>query len=189
LFFQRVDKAFNTRYYDELCGLVEKEETERSMKEMNIPPDEEDSPFEESVQEANAESATRLAETAAVTPPKETSPASTFVSAPLVASAPLVRSAIDSAAAQKSHSMTLEIWEGLAKGTSPYCRKDASGKPMAYLGIPGMSDADKAWVRGVFDDGSFDWLPEAGELLEGADSRFLTPEKCLIDPLSGKKFV
>jgi hypothetical protein len=84
--------------------------------------------------------------------------------------------------------MTLEIWEGLANGTSPYCHKDANGKPMAYLGISGMSDADKALVQGVFDDGSFDWLPEAGDLFEGAESRFLTAEKCLIDPLDGKRF-
>jgi hypothetical protein len=84
--------------------------------------------------------------------------------------------------------MTPEIWEGLAKGTSPYCRKGAGGKPMAYLGVPAMSDADKAWVRGVFDDGSFDWLPEAGELLEGAESKFLTPAKVFVDPLDGKRF-
>jgi hypothetical protein len=84
--------------------------------------------------------------------------------------------------------MTPEIWEGLAKGTSPYCRKDATGNPIPYLGVPKMSDADKAWVRGVFDDGSFDWFPEAGELFEGGESHFLTAEKCLIDPLNGEKF-
>jgi hypothetical protein len=167
LFFQRVDKAFNTHYYDELCGLVEEEEAERTEKATKFPPD-----------EGDAELGARLAE--AATNPKETDPAP--------APTPPVRCAIDSASAQKSHSMTSEIWEGLANGTSPYCRKDASGKPMAYLGIPGMSDADRAWVRGVFDDGSFDWLPDAGELFEGADSRFLTPEKCLIDPLSGVRF-
>jgi hypothetical protein len=84
--------------------------------------------------------------------------------------------------------MTSEIWEGLANGTSPYCRKDVNGKPTAYLGVPAMSDVDKGWVRGVFDDGSFDWLPEAGDLFEGTNSRFLTPEKCLIDPVSGTRF-
>jgi hypothetical protein len=177
LFFQRVDKAFNTRYYDEICDLVEKEEADRAEEAMKFPPDEEDARHEKSVQKANVESAERLAETAGASVPAST---------PVYA--PPVRRAVYSASAQKSHPMTSEIWEGLANGTSPYCRNDASGKPMAYLGIPGMSDADKAWVRGVFDDGSFDWLPEAGELFEGADSRFLTPEKCLIDPLSGKRF-
>jgi hypothetical protein len=179
LFFQRVDKAFNTRYYDELCELVETEEAERAENAMKSPPDEGDTPFGESAREAYAESAKRPAESAAAAP-KETAPAP--------ASAPPVRSAIDSASAQKSHPMTAEIWEGLANGTSPYCRKDASGKPMAYLGVPVMSNTDKAWVRGVFDDGSFDWLPEAGELFEGAESRFLTPEKVFVDPLDGKRF-
>jgi hypothetical protein len=191
LFFQRVDKAFNTRYYDELCKYVEEEEAERAEKAMKFPPDdEEDIPPEESGQEANAESAARLAEAAAATASKETIPvqASSSISSPATASAPPVRSAIDSSPAQKSHPMTSEVWEALANGTSPYCRKDINGKPMAYLGIPGMSDADKAWVRGVFDDGSFDWFPEAGELFEGAESRFLTAEKCLIDPLDGKRF-
>jgi hypothetical protein len=84
--------------------------------------------------------------------------------------------------------MTDEIWDGLAKGTSPYCRKDASNKPVAYLGVPAMSNADKTLVRGVFDDGSFDWLPEGGEIFEGAESMFLTAEKCLIDPITGTKF-
>jgi hypothetical protein len=183
LFFQRVDKAFNTRYYDELCGLVEKEEAERAEKAIESPQDEDGFPSEESVQEANGGSAARLTKTVMTTSPKGTtsSPIPTPVSAP-------VRSAIGSASVQESHPMTSEIWEGLANGTSPYCRKDAGGKPMAYLGVPGMSDADKAWVRGVFDDGSFDWFPEAGELFEGADSCFLTPAKCLIDPLSGKRF-
>jgi hypothetical protein len=188
LFFQRVDKAFNTHYYDELCGLVEKEEADRAEKAMKFPSDEEDAPPEESAQEANAKSAARLADAALATTPKEPAPASTPVSAPATASTPPVRSAINASSAQKSHPMTPEVWEALANGTSPYCRKDASGKPMAYLGIPGMSDADKAWVRGVFDDGSFDWRPEAGELFEGAESRFLTPDKCLIDPLDGKRF-
>jgi hypothetical protein len=190
LFFQKVDKAFNTRYYDELCGLVEKEEAERAENAMRFPPDEKDAFPEESSQDADAESAARLAESAAANP-KESTPASasTLVSDQSAASAHPVRSSIDSASAQKSHPMTSEIWDGLANGASPYCRKDANGKPMAYLGVPGMSDAERAWVRGVFDDGSFDWLPEAGELFEGAESRFLTPEKCLIDPLSGKRFM
>jgi hypothetical protein len=184
LFFQRVDKAFNTHYYDELCRYVEEEEAERADKEMKLPP-EEDAPPEEFIQEANAESAARLAEATAATPPEETAHAPASVSS--TPAAPPVRSAVGSSA-RKSHPMTPELWDALASGTSPYCRKDDSGKPMAYLGVPGMSDDDKAWARGVFDDGSFDWLPEAGELFEGAESRFLTPDKVKIDPLDGKKF-
>jgi hypothetical protein len=191
LFFQRVDKAFNTRYYNELCEYVEKEEAERAEKAMDFPPkdDDNDVPPEETAQGANAESAARLAEAAAAVSPREASPVSTPAptAAPAATPAPPVRSSVDSSAAQKSHPMTPEIWEGLANGTSPYCRKDAAGKPIAYLGIPFMSNADKAYVRGVFDDGSFDWLPEAGELYEGAESRFLTPEKVIIDPINGKR--
>jgi hypothetical protein len=187
LFFQRVDKAFNTRYYDELCELVEKEEADRAEQAMKFSPDEDDVPPEESAQDANAESAARLAEAASAVS-KETT--SDQVSAPIstTASTPPIRSAVDSSSVQKSHPMTSEIWEALANGTSPYCRKDAGGKPIAYIGIPGMSDADKALVRGVFDDGSFDWFPEAGELFQGAKSAFLTAEKCLIDPLDGSRF-
>jgi hypothetical protein len=183
LFFQRVDKAFNTRYYDELCSLVEKEESERAERAAKYPPDEEDVPPEEFCQEGGSKSAARPTETAA----ESTAEGMNSASAPasVSASSPPMRG---SSSAQKSHPMTPEIWEGLANGTSPYCRKDAGGKPAVYLGVPKMSDADKAWVRGVFDDGSFDWFPEAGELFEGADSRFLTPEKCLIDPLSGAEF-
>jgi hypothetical protein len=180
LFFQRVDKSFNTRYFDELCGLVEKEEAERAEQAMKFPPDDDDVPPEESAQDANAESAARLAEAAAAT----TDP----VHASTSASSPPVRTGVNSPSVQKSHPMTPEIWEALANGTSPYCRKDSNGKPMAYLGVPGMSNMDKAWVRGIFDDGSFDWFPEAGELFEGSKTQFLTAKKCLIDPLDGSKF-
>jgi hypothetical protein len=189
LFFQRVDKAFGTRYFDELCGLVEKEEAERAEKAIKFPPDEEDVPPEESAHEANTESAARLAEMAAASTLEGANPAPaqapTATSTPVPASSPPIRG---SSSAKESHPMTPEIWAALANGTSPYCRKDANGNPMAYLGIPGMSDADKSLVQGVFDDGSFDWLLEAGDLFEGAESRFLTAEKCLIDPLNGKRF-
>jgi hypothetical protein len=152
---------------------------------MKFPPDDEDdAPPEDSAQEANTESAARLAEAAAAATAPTSSPASASASS----SALPVRSSVDSSTVQKSHPMTPEIWEGLANGTSPYCCKDANGNPMAYKGIPKMSDTDKAWVQGVFDDGSFDWLPEAGELFEGSETRFVTAEKCLVDPLNGKKF-
>jgi hypothetical protein len=189
LFFQRVDKAFGTHYFDELCGLVEKEEAERAERVMKFPPDEEDAPSEAfPVQEANAKSAARLAEMAATTTSEGATSVPALASTSLTASAPLIRPETDPDSAQKSHPMTPEIWEGLAKGTSPYCCKDANGKPMPYLGIPKMSDADKSWVRGVFDDGSFDWLPEAGDLLESGKSHFLTAEKCTIDPIDGRRF-
>jgi hypothetical protein len=168
LFFQRVDKAFNTRYYDELCKYVEKEEREQDEKAMGLSAKDEDSTPQYVINDARVETATKKIEVEQVASP-----------------APVITSAIS---VQKSHPMTSDIWDDLANGTSPYCRKDSFGKPMPYLGIPAMSDADKAWVRGVFDDGSFDWLPEAGELFEGAESRFLTPERCLIDPFDGKRF-
>jgi hypothetical protein len=187
LFFQRVDKAFNSHYYDELCGYVVKEEAERAEKAMEFPPkDECKGVSEDSTQEANAKPVTKQVEVMAAAT-KETAPdADSVPSTVAVSSAPIRSAGGDSA--QKSHPLTPEVWAALANGTSPYCRKDASGKPMAYIGIPGMSDAEKAWVRGVFDDGSFDWLPEAGELLESHESRFLTPAKVKIDPLDGRAF-
>jgi hypothetical protein len=188
LFFQRVDKAFNTRYYDELCKLVEEEEAERAEKAMKFPPDDEEVLPEDSVQEANAESSSRLAEMTVLNDAASSSDSENTLKTVVAAPLSPIQSAASSSSIKKSHSMTPEIWEGLANGTSPYCRKDENGNSMAYLGISGMSDADKAWVQGVFDDGSFDWLPEAGMLFEGADSCFLTPEKCLIDPLSGRRF-
>jgi hypothetical protein len=186
LFFQRVDKAFGTRYYDELCGYVTKEEAERAERAMEFPPRDgaDDAIPEESARETNAESAARPAEAAAM-PSKEVPD---WVNSTPATASPPVRASADSPAAQKSHPMTSEIWEGLANGTSPYCRKSAEGKPEAYIGIPLMSDKEKAFVRGVFDDGSFDWLPEAGELYAGSASNFLTAEKCLVDPLDGKRF-
>jgi hypothetical protein len=182
LFFQRVDKAFNTRYYDELCGYAEKEEAERAEKATDFPPkDDGDIP-----REAGASPAEGTSETAAP-PPKEAVPAAGFP-APVPASRPSVRDPVGDSSGPKSHPMTPDIWDALANGTSPYCWKDSAGKPMAYIGIPLMSNADKDWVRGVFDDGLFDWLPEAGELLESGKSGFVTAEKCLIDPLDGRRF-
>ena len=38
------------------------------------------------------------------------------------------------------------------------------------------------------EDGSFEWFPEAGELLEGCTSHFLSGIKCSVDPLDGTIF-
>jgi hypothetical protein len=188
LFFQRVDKAFNTRYYDELLGFVEKEEAERAEKAMEFPPKdkEDEAPSEENARNANAESAARPAEAAASGAPKaEEAPA---VSKPAAAASPPVRKAADTGTEPKPHPMTPDIWDALANGTSPYCRKDSAGNPMPYLGIPAMTDGERAFVRGVFDDGSFDWAPEGGEIYECAKSKFNSPEKVHVDPLSGAVF-
>lgn len=178
LFFQRVDKAFNTHYYDELCGYVEKEEAERAEKATEPPPKDDDDVPPEETQDSG--SASKLAEAAAASSPPAASPAP--------ASHP-VRKTADNSSGPKSHPMTPEEWDALANGTSPHCRKDVAGKPMKYLGIPIMTEADKSLVRGVFDDGSFDYFPEAGELFEGSSSKFLSPEAMSVDPLDGKRFV
>jgi hypothetical protein len=181
LFFQRVDKAFNTRYYDELCGLVEKEEEERAEKAMEFPPKDDDgvSP-EASAKDTGAPSLT--GETASEKTAFE------VAASPDPAPSHPVRTAIDAASGPRPHPLTPDVWDALANGTSPYCRKDSEGNPMKYLGIPAMSDEDRAWARGVFDDGSFDWKPEAGELFAGVKSRFLTPDKVKVDPLDGTLF-
>jgi len=43
-------------------------------------------------------------------------------------------------------------------------------------------------VLGIYEDGSFQWSKEAGELFEGTSSHFLTAEKCMVDPLNGDTF-
>ncbi|GHU50973.1 hypothetical protein FACS1894200_10780 [Spirochaetia bacterium] len=191
LFFQRVDKAFNCHYYDELCGYVEKEEGERADKEIINPPSTDDD-IPQGSEEPIENPVAKAVEVTTAAPAKTlaSSPVSALIPAPAQpAPVPLAPVASPTrSSAQKSHPMTPEIWDALANGTSPYCLKDSAGKPMAYIGIPKMSDADRAWVRGVFDDGSFDWLPEAGELFEGTESRFLSPENLKIDPLNGKHF-
>jgi hypothetical protein len=170
LFFQRVDKAFNAHYYDELCSLVEKEEAARAEQAGKLPlEDDEAVPSD------------------ALAPRPAAAPAPT-ASAIAPASVPPMKTVVDTSAGPKSHPMTPDVWEALANGTSPYCRKDSTGKPMAYLGIPGMTDAERALVQGVFDDGSFDWVPGSGELFEGSASKFCSPEAVHIDPLDGKLF-
>jgi hypothetical protein len=180
LFFQRADKAFNTRYYDELCGLVEKEEAERAEKAMEFPPKDDGVLPEASARDANTPFL------AAKTAQEKTASETAVSSVP--ASPHPVRTASGPASGPKSHPMTPDVWDALANGTSPYCRKDAAGNPMAYLGVPGMTDEERALVRGVFDDGSFDWDPEGGEAYECAFSKFVSPEKVSIDPLSGRRF-
>jgi hypothetical protein len=187
LFLQRVDKALNTCYYDELCGCVEKEDAERAEKETHFPPkDDDDAPSVDLARHENANPAV------SVEARKELSPADAPPSAAPPASAPVPASPAGTAFADspgpKSHPVTAEILDALAKGTSPYCRRDSSGNPMAYVGIPLMSEADKAYIRGVFDDGSFDWFPEAGALCEGVRSGFLTPDGVKVDPLDGQRF-
>ena len=178
LFFQRVDKAFGSNYYEELLTLVDKEEMDRAKAQK-------DSLLAAADEEMSSNSISDEVE-----PEVQEKP----VSIPETKPHPEAETGITpvqtskETAAITSHPMTDEIWVALANGTSPYCKKDAAGRPIAYVGIPLMSAEEKTLVRGVFDDGSFDWIPEAGELFEGSKSRFLTAEKCLIDPLNGERF-
>lgn len=162
IFFQKVDKVFNTRYYAELAALVEKEEAEIAEKQtQSPPPDDDDVPPED---------------TGEALPPQSAKPSQASVGSP-VPSSPPVRSA--ASPAKNFVPMTDEIWAGLANGTY-------NGK--TYLGVPKMKPEEKALVAGIHEDGAFEWLPEAGELYLGHASQFLAPAVVHIDPLDGTVF-
>lgn len=170
IFFQRVDAAFKTRYYDELISLVDKEEAALAEQQARLSPEDAASPPSVS---ASGESKP-AAKTVPVPPAKASAaPASQTTvpaSSPVRAAAPVVKAAA---------AMTDAVWAGLADGTY-------NGRK--YLGVPKMTPAEKAMVLGVKEDGSFEWSPDAGELYEGSASHFLTPEKCHVDPLDGAEF-
>ena len=168
LFIQKVDKVYNTKYYEELISLVDKEEAEITEKQMQSPPPDEDVPPEDTGDETASNSASS----------SPAAPASTQASAPAPApSSPPVRSA--AAPAKTLTPMTDEIWAGLANGLY-------NGK--TYLGVPKMTPEERAMVKGICDDGSFEWLPGSGQLYEGSSSHFLTPESVHVDPLDGTIF-
>ena len=161
LFFQKVDKVFGTKYYDELCALVEKEEAETAEKQAqpsleddeDIPPD-----GSENTNDTNSSDSPPQNEYSTQAPPPVRSPASQ---------------------SKVSTSINEEIWAGLVDGTY-------NGKQ--YKGVQKMSAKEKSFVLGIYEDGSFEWSPEAGQLFEGASSHFLTAEECKVDPLDGTQF-
>jgi hypothetical protein len=175
LFIQKVDQVFKTKYYEELLSLVEKEEAEIAEQQMKLPPEEDGIPpgypgasdDSSSAPASAASSETGVAgHQAAVSASQPTAPASPPVRAP-------------SPAAIRSIPMTEEIWKGLADGTY-------NGKK--YLGVPKMTPEEKALVLGTFEDGSFDWSPDAGDIMEGSSSHFLSGAKVSVDPLDGTVF-
>jgi hypothetical protein len=172
LFFQKVDKIFGTKYYDELAALVDKEETEIVEKQTQSPPSDDDAPAWVTDDAMSSQPPSAGSSSAAPAPSTSQAP----VSSPAPSSPP-VRSATISAGAFIP--MTDEIWAGLANGSY-------NGK--TYRGVPSMTPEEKAWVKGVYEDGAFEWSPEAGQLYEGSSSHFLSAEKCAVDPLDGTRF-
>ena len=152
LFFQKVDKVFGTKYYDELVALVDKEEAEVATSIHDDRATNGDVPMEPTDDP--------VAEPPPVAPAPETR------STP----APAVRGAVEASDID---------WEGLAEGKY-YSKK--------YLGVPLMTPGEKALVKGVNPDGTFIWDPSAGDILEGAKSKFLSPACVHIDPLDGTVF-
>jgi hypothetical protein len=167
LFFQKVDKVFGTKYYDELVALVDKEEFEIAEKQTQSPPPDDEALAWVTDDVAQAPPVI----SSSVAPVTSTSQAS--ASSP-TASSPLVRST--AASTETSTPMTDEIWAGLANGSY-------NGK--TYLGVPGMKSEEMYLVKGIYEDGSFEWLPEAGDILEGSSSHFKAPAIVKIDPLDG----
>jgi hypothetical protein len=172
LFFQKVDQVFKTRYYEELLKLIEKEDAELADKQMQSSPEDENNVPPENT--GDNEAYPVLESISRPTPDShQANPVPSATSAPLN-----VRSSIPTPT--KTYTpMTTTIWEGLANGTY-------NGKQ--YLGVPAMNTYEKAMVLGIRDDGSFEWSPTAGELMECANSHFVSGANCSVDPLSGEKF-
>jgi hypothetical protein len=172
LFIQQEDKIFGTHYYDELVSLVDKEEAEIVEKQTQFPPADDEVPPEKVAK--TMPSPGRPAE---LNSSPQSLPAPSATPASLPEKSYLVRSA--GTPAKSFAPMTGAIWAGLADGSY-------NGK--TYLGVPGMTAEEKAWVKGLYEDGSFEWAPEAGVLCEGELSHFVSGENCHIDPLSGVVF-
>jgi hypothetical protein len=181
LFFQKVDQVFKTRYYDELLALVEKEDAEIAEKQMKFPPDDDESATTDEAESMDAmEASASLNDTPSgeVLPGISSSAQSPSPSPSQAPAKPPTRSAAPPPVVVTP--MTDEIWAGLANGTY-------NGKQ--YLGVSKMSPAEKAMVLGVKEDGSFQWSPDAGELMEGSTSHFISGANVHIDPLDGTVFV
>jgi hypothetical protein len=172
LFIQKADQVLKTKYYEELLTMVEKEEAELAEQQMKFPPDEDAAPPDTAGTAGNSQTGSSVPSSA--DNPVQSADSLTQSPAP---SAPPVRS--PAPAAKVSTAMTEEIWAGLADGSY-------NGKH--YLGVPLMTDKEKSFVLGVNEDGSFDWSPEAGELMEGQTSHFLSGANVAVDPLDGTRF-
>ncbi|MDR1148357.1 MAG: hypothetical protein LBK66_06975 [Spirochaetaceae bacterium] len=172
LFIQKVDQVFKTKYYEELLAMAEKEEADLAEQQMKFPPDVDDVPSDTAGGPGNSRAVSPVSTPAA-------SPAQPAVSVPQspAPSAPPVRSPF--AVVKVSTPMTDAIWAGLADGSY-------NGKH--YLGVPLMTDKEKSFVLGVNEDGSFDWSPDAGELMEGSVSHFVSGANVAVDPLDGTRF-
>jgi len=62
---------------------------------------------------------------------------------------------------------------------------DGSFNGTKYLGVPLMTDAEKAMVIGINEDGSFKYQPGL-EILKNTKNQFMSPEAFHVDPLSGE---
>lgn len=167
IFFQRVDAAFNTHYFDELCDLVDKEEQDDAQKE--------------SEQQPATRGATPTAPAAqnnnpAVEEPLPPPPPLEQHSAPPVrggVSAPVAKDGVIP--------MTDAIWKEIENGTRKW-------RGEAFKGVSSMTAEERAMVIGIKENNQFEWKHEAGELFEGAQSGFLAPAMCHIDPASAQVF-
>lgn len=166
LFIQKVDKVFNTRYYDELVSLAEKEDKD-SLK------------TDSAVKAGGFEGSKEVTNSRTLQTPVEsyTAPIPSSVSAEPVKTE--VRTSIRGVANSSTSAIPVEVWQGLEDGTY-------NGKK--YLGVPKMTPEEKALVTRINEDGSFEWSPSAGPVLEGSSSHFMSPASVHVDPLDGAVF-
>lgn len=208
LFFQKVDKALGTAYYDELCTLVDKEEQEKANDAIANAPlrggsasSQVAAPAPMSVPPTPPVSSAPIASAAPVTPTSNV-PLSSPQITPTQNSTPQVQQAIptstsaptstpipastptptaSSILADGSILMNDAIWNELATGVRKF-------REQPFNGIALMTAEEKSMVTAIKPDGQFIWKPEAGELLECGRSGFLSPQMVHVDPVSAQVF-
>ena len=185
IFIQQVDKVFGKHFYDELSELVELEERDKAEKAAK------EKPAERPTLAKSAPSAAQPAEkvptqpAASVNYPGEDidevpTEEPTLVPEEPVKARPSFAPVKAAGVTNPNSRMTAEKWKGLEDGT-------LTGN--VYKGVSLMTAEEKALVIDVdMNTGMFIWDERAGELYEGASSKFPSPGCVHVDPWDGSIF-
>lgn len=165
--FANVDAVFNTHYAEELADLAADEAKEQKESK----PKDNSHKFEDTPDE-------ELEEDSSKTPSEDSKEQEKSTPAP-----PRQRRRKASTEEEEKNEIP---WDKLADGTYNGTK---------YLGVPNMTDDEKAMVVKVNDDGSFqyvdEWKGEKVKIYEWIDAEgraFESPEQFNYDPLSGESF-
>ena len=158
-FIELIDKNMGTHYKEELDEFADEEKAEFDRKEKENAPK---VAVESNPIKANKEESVPVT----AEPPKEVEqPKQDIQSVPVRPVRQAVKQGID--------------WEGLANGTYNGTK---------YLGVPKLTEEEKALVLGVNEKGEFIYDPKAGQLYADCQSGFQSPGAFHCDPLSGNEF-